>query len=147
MRRIKIERWIKYKTSENSWHSMILHVYWGGQADNSLKNRPSFNKNNVELSLLHPPTVTVKHWNKSCREAKEYYLRTRYANISRMAWGSLVAFNRKGRHPNNLPDFWLCARTSWALPRGCGSVIQDSVKATWLRNRFSSLYLHLQIGI
>jgi len=49
-----------------------------------------------------------------------------------MAWGSLVAFNRRGRLPNNLPDLWLYASTSWASHGGCGSVIQDPVKATCL---------------
>lgn len=131
---------MKHKTSENSWHSTILHVLRG---DNNLKNnRPSLNKKNVELSFLHSSPVTGKHWNKSCRE---FYLRTRHANISAMAWGSLVAFNRSGRLPNNLPDLWLCARTSWALHSGCGNVIQDLVKATCLKNRFFSIYIHEEV--
>lgn len=86
--------------------------------------------------------MTGKHWNKSYRE---FYLRTRHANISAMAWGSLVAFKRSSRLPNNLPDLWWCARTSWALHSGCGNVIQDLVKATCLKNRFFSIYIHKEV--
>lgn len=109
--------------------------------NNLKKNRPSLDTNNVELSFLHPTTVTFKHWSKlGSKATEEFYLRTRYANMTTMAWGSWGTINKRGRVLNNLPDLWFCVRWSWALHSPCGTVTQDLVKATCLKSRLSCLY-------